>query len=210
MSRVQRRSNGEAGGGAATRSSTRSSGCAGSAATGETEGSNAICSGATICAENSPRAGMGALRWQQGATGSCRAGPCWRAADDPAPWFIIAQREQPELAAIPAELQSASPSAGAISTARSSPEAMSLRNCMPLLYTSCQSGVVMTVTPQKIATRWIALFEPLELGASSRRNGHYRPSGFRASNRPSATTSLAVLPAYHPTRVTSKQSKSGT
>lgn len=209
MSRVQRSSNEEAGGGAEKRLSTRSTGYVGNTATGETEGNNAICSGATICADDSPKAGMGALRWQQGATGSFRAGPCWRAADDPAPWFI-AQRKQPELTAIPAELQSASPSAGAISTARSSPEAMSLRNCMALLYTSCQFRICDdSHSAQKSQPRWIALcacgFE-----RNPRHNGHYRPSGFRASNRLSATTSLADLPAYHPTRVTSKQSKSGT
>lgn len=40
-----------------------------------------------------------------------------------------------DTAAEPAPLQSASPSAGARSTARSSPEAISLRNCILLLYT---------------------------------------------------------------------------
>lgn len=48
---------------------------AGSAATGKCEGKNAIWTGETIRAEDSPRAGIEALRWQQGARGSLEAGP---------------------------------------------------------------------------------------------------------------------------------------
>jgi hypothetical protein len=55
--------------GGETSLSMRRAGKAGKAANEECEGSKAICSGATICAEDSARAGMGALRWQQGATG---------------------------------------------------------------------------------------------------------------------------------------------
>jgi hypothetical protein len=139
MRRVPRSDNGEAGGGAGTRLSTRRTGRAGSAATGETDGNNAICTGATICAEDSPKAGMGALRWQQGDAGSCGAGPCWPAEREPAAW-LIAQCEQPDMAAEDANLQSASPSAGAISTARNSPETISLRNCILRLYTRGGQG----------------------------------------------------------------------
>jgi hypothetical protein len=141
MRRVQRSDNGEARGGDRTVLSIPGTRRAGSAATGECAGSNAICRGATICAEDSPNAGMGAWRWQQGARGSfdceCCSGPA-----APAPWFIIVQCEQWDLAVEVATLQSASPSAGAISTAKSSPEAISLRHCMLCLYTSFQQSCV--------------------------------------------------------------------
>jgi hypothetical protein len=72
------------------------------------------------------------LRWQQGANGSRDAGACWVTALTV--WESIAQREQADLAGEATELQSANPSAGAKNTAKSSPEAINLRNCMDRLY----------------------------------------------------------------------------
>ena len=133
MRSVQRSDNGEAGRTGETRFSTRKTGTAGSAATGDIQGNNVTCAGATIWAADSLNAGMEALRWQQGATG---ADPCgW-----PVPWLILVQCGQLDMVAEVAvaevaRLQSASPSAGARSTARNSPEAMSLRSCIASLYT---------------------------------------------------------------------------
>jgi hypothetical protein len=122
-------------------------------ATGEIEGNNAICTGETTCAKVPVREGREALRWQQGASGSCGAGPCWLPVLDvalnPLACSIVAQWEQPNLAGDAAELQSASPSAGAMSTARSSPEAMSLRNCINRLYTGGELACVIVVTDPK-------------------------------------------------------------
>ncbi len=70
IKRVQRSNKGGFSGGGAANFSMRIAAIAGSITTGAAAGINAICTGATICAEDSPMAGVGALRWQQGAIGA--------------------------------------------------------------------------------------------------------------------------------------------
>lgn len=127
--RVQRRDNGEAEeyGGVPTRS-TRSGGTAGKIAFDDAAGIIAICIGAMICAADSLNAGMGIVRWQQGTAGA-EAGDDECAKPDAKPsccvWVFLAQcppQQAPVVAA--GEMQSASPNAGARSTASSSPEAI--------------------------------------------------------------------------------------
>ncbi|MGA3125865.1 MAG: hypothetical protein ABSD13_04045 [Candidatus Korobacteraceae bacterium] len=149
---VQRRDNGGAEDGGSVTRSTRSTGSFGKNAFKDAAGINPICTGATIRAEDSLNAGMGALRWQHGGTGA-EAGddPRGKAAAWPSRWvrlgviwlgviwFFMAQWAAQQVLAVEAgEMQSASPNAGAKSTARSKPEAMSLRNCIACLYTNCR------------------------------------------------------------------------
>jgi hypothetical protein len=127
------------------RRSTRSTGSFGKTASEDAAGINPICTGATIRAEDSLNAGMGALRWQHGGTGA-EAGddPRGKAAAWPSRWvplfairlFGAQWAAQQLLAAEAGEMQSASPSTGAKSTVRSKPEAISLRNCIVCLYTN--------------------------------------------------------------------------
>ncbi len=70
MRRVQRRENGGAKAGAAAARARRNAGAAGNLGFKVAAGSNAICTGATICAEVSVEAGMGVSRSQHGATGA--------------------------------------------------------------------------------------------------------------------------------------------
>jgi hypothetical protein len=119
-------------------------GTTGNIATGDAAAVNAICSGATICAEDSLHPGIGALRSQQGATGAeagadprvvpefqpSRCVPCFIA-----PCFIAQCAAQRALAVGAGEMQRASPSAGAKSTVSSNPDAISLRTCIVYLYT---------------------------------------------------------------------------
>ena len=73
--------------------------------------------------------------WSYGA----EAGPCL--ATQPARCVFIAQCPQQALAIVPGDTQSAIPSTGANSTARSNPDAISLRNCMICLYTARQPWI---------------------------------------------------------------------
>jgi hypothetical protein len=146
---VQRRDNGGAEDGGDVRRSTRSTGSSGKTAFEDVAGINPICTGATIRAEESLNAGVGALRWQHGGTGA-EAGddPRGKAAAWPSRWvplfaiwlgviwFFAQWAAQQLLAAEAGEMQSASPNAGAISTVKSKPEAKSLRNCIVCLYTN--------------------------------------------------------------------------
>jgi hypothetical protein len=109
--------------------------------TGDAAAINAICTGATICAEDSLSAGIGALRSQHGATG---AEPCGMV------WLILAQCAQPAMAVEAGDMQSASPSAGANSTVRSNPDAMSLRNCMTIYTPKAKPRFVTRITAAKL------------------------------------------------------------
>jgi len=82
MRRVQSRDNGGAKDGGAERRSTRGAPTEANIAWEADAGSNATCTGATIWAEDSPNAGGGTLRWQQGASGELDD-PCGRAAVQP-------------------------------------------------------------------------------------------------------------------------------
>lgn len=119
--------------------SAPSAAIAGSIATGDTAGINPTCTGATICAEDSPKASSGALRWQQGATGTEAGARSPDPAPNPERWLVIAQPAMRQaFAAGAAETHTASPSTGARSTVTSNQEAMSLRICMYYLYTRSQ------------------------------------------------------------------------
>ena len=88
--RVQRRDNGEAEDGGVVRRSTRSTGSFGKTASEDAAGINPICTGATIRAEDSLNAGMGAVRWQHGGMGA-EAGddPRGKAAAWPSRWVPL-------------------------------------------------------------------------------------------------------------------------
>jgi hypothetical protein len=58
-------------------------------------------------------------------------------------WLVLAQCAQPAMAVEVGDMQSASPSAGANSTVRSNPDAISLRNCM-LIYTPTAKAKFVT------------------------------------------------------------------
>ena len=134
---VQRSNKGGDKCGGAASFSARIAALTGSIAAGDTAGINPICTGDTICAEDSPRAGVEALRWQQGATGA-EAGE-W--SPKPVRWLVIPRcAMQQGMAAGAAETQTASPSTGAKSTVTSNQDAMCPRICMLLLYTRSQQG----------------------------------------------------------------------
>lgn len=103
-----------------------------------TAGINATCTGATTCAEDSIKTGIGTRRSQHGATGEeAIAGPC---GDSNAEFgcairLFIAQCAPQQSLAVGAMDMQASPSAGARSTVRNNPDAMSLRSCILQLYT---------------------------------------------------------------------------
>jgi len=131
---VQSRESGGAKAGGAVARARRKAGAAGNVGFKDAAGSNAICSGATICAEVSVGAGMGISRSQHGATGAVAgADPCGRLAAGlarrtgrcmvqwPAQWVRIAAVR---------DAQTASPSTGDKSTVRSNPDAMSFGNRM--------------------------------------------------------------------------------
>ncbi len=130
---VQRSNKGEDRCGDIAKFSASGAATAGSIATGDAAAINPTCTGATICAEDSAMAGIGALRWQQGATGA-EAGTRWLFM---ALW-VMPQCIQPAIPAGAAETQTASPRTGARSTVTSNQEAMSPRECIYHLYTRSQ------------------------------------------------------------------------
>ena len=132
--RVQRSENGGAKAGGAVARARRKAATAGNIALEDAAGSNAICTGATICAAVSVDAGMGVSGLQHGATGAVAgADPRGRPVSRPGRRMVRCMAQwpvQPAMGAEARDAQSASPSTGDKSTVRSNPDAMSLGNRM--------------------------------------------------------------------------------